>query len=109
MSNQKQVHEKAIELARTLGIPEVVLLGIGALFGGGVFTLLGTAGGLAGGGLVFAMLLGSLIAFINLNAYVALATTFPQAGGGYHWVKDGLGDLSGFLSGWCSWMASSVA
>ncbi len=109
MSNQKQAPEKEIELARTLGIPEVVLLGIGALFGGGVFTLLGTAGGLAGGGLIFAMLLGSLIAFINLNAYVALATTFPQAGGGYHWVKDGLGDLSGFLSGWCSWMASSVA
>ena len=101
--------EREPELARTLGIPEVVLLGVGALLGGGIFTLLGSAGGLAGGGLVFTMLIGSGIAFINLNSYVALATTFPQAGGGYHWVREGLGDLSGFLSGWCSWMASTVA
>ncbi|KKU77414.1 MAG: Amino acid permease-associated region [Parcubacteria group bacterium GW2011_GWA2_47_7] len=98
-----------IALARTLGIPEVTLLGIGALLGGGIFTLLGGAAGLAGGGLVVSMILGSAIAFINLNAYVALATTFPQAGGGYHWIKEGLGDLAGFLSGWCSWMASAVA
>lgn len=98
-----------IHLARTLGIPEVVLLGIGALIGGGIFTLLGDAAGLSGGGLVFAMLIGAGISFINLNAYVALATTFPRAGGGYQWVREGLGNLNGFLSGWCSWMASAVA
>ncbi|MEK7118260.1 MAG: amino acid permease, partial [Patescibacteria group bacterium] len=108
----KQQHKSAngeIHLARTLGIPEVALLGVGALLGGGIFTLLGTAAGFAGGGLVFAMLLGSGIAFINLNAYIALATTFPGAGGGYQWVRAGLGDINGFLSGWCSWMASAVA
>lgn len=98
-----------VQLARTLGIPEVVLLGVGALLGGGIFTLLGNAAGLAGGGLVFSMMIGAGISFINLNAYVALATTFPRAGGGYQWVREGLGDLNGFLSGWCSWMASAVA
>ncbi|OGZ06967.1 MAG: hypothetical protein A3D65_02325 [Candidatus Lloydbacteria bacterium RIFCSPHIGHO2_02_FULL_50_13] len=98
-----------LRLARTLGIPEVALLGIGALLGGGIFTLLGHAAGLAGGGLVLAMLLGSAIAFINLNSYIALATTFPAAGGGYHWVTNGLGPVQGFLSGWFSWMASAVA
>ncbi len=109
MNNHRKQQSTDPTLARSLGIPEVTLLGIGALLGGGVFTLLGTVSGIAGGGLVFAMLLGAGIAFINLNAYVALATTFPQAGGGYHWVREGLGDLSGFLSGWCSWMASAVA
>ncbi len=92
-----------------MGIPEVALLGIGALLGGGLFTLLGHAAGLAGGGLVFAMLIGAAISFINLNAYIALATTFPAAGGGYNWVGAGLGPLQGFLSGWFSWMASAVA
>ena len=109
MPNHRQQNGNEIQLARTLGIPEVTLLGIGALLGGGVFTLLGSAASLSGGGLVLSMLLGSSIAFINLNAYVALATTFPQAGGAYHWIREGLGDLSGFLSGWCSWMASAVA
>lgn len=109
MERQQKSANTEIHLARTLGIPEVALLGIGALLGGGIFTLLGTAAGLAGGGLVLAMLLGSGIALINLNSYVALATTFPAAGGGYRWIRAGLGDLNGFLSGWCSWMASAVA
>ena len=101
--------QKDQTLARTLGIPEVVLLGVGALLGGGIFTLLGHAAGLAGGGLVFSMIIGAAISFINLNSYVALATTFPAAGGGYHWIRDGLGSLNGFMSGWFSWMASAVA
>lgn len=98
-----------VTLSRTLGVWEVTLLGIGALLGGGIFTLLGHAAGLAGGGLILAMLLGALISFLNLNAYVSLATTFPEAGGGYLWVREGLGDLQGFMSGWFSWMAHSVA
>lgn len=109
MNHRNKNASAEIELARTMGITEVALLGIGALLGGGIFTLLGHAAGLAGGGLVFAMLIGAGISFINLNSYIALATTFPAAGGGYHWVSDGLGPIQGFLSGWCSWMASSVA
>lgn len=98
-----------ITLSRTLGVWEVTLLGVGALLGGGIFTLLGHAAGLSGGGLVFSMILGAAIAFLNLNSYVALATTFPEAGGGYLWVREGIGDMQGFFSGWFSWMAHSVA
>ncbi len=109
MTTHKKGDSTEIQLARTLGIPEVALLGIGALLGGGIFTLLGHAAGLAGGGLVFAMLIGAGISFINLNAYIALATTFPEAGGGYNWVGDGLGSVQGFFAGWFSWMAHAVA
>ena len=98
-----------VVLSRTLGVSEVTLLGVGALLGGGIFTLLGHAAGLAGGGLIFAILLGAFISFLNLNSYVSLATTFPQAGGGYNWVRAGLGELQGFMAGWFSWMGSSVA
>ncbi len=98
-----------VTFSRTLGVREVTLLGVGALLGGGIFTLLGHAAGLAGGGLVVAMAIGAGISFLNLNSYIALATTFPEAGGGYLWVKEGLGDLQGFFSGWISWMAHSVA
>lgn len=109
MDSHKKQKLIPITLSRTLGVWEVTLLGVGALLGGGIFTLLGHAAGFAGGGLVFAMLLGALISFLNLNAYVSLATTFPEAGGGYLWVRDGLGDLQGFLAGWISWMAHAVA
>lgn len=109
MPNHRPQKTPEIQLARTLGIPEVALLGIGALLGGGIFTLLGNAAGMAGGGLALSMLIGAGISFINLNAYIALATTFPEAGGGYNWVGDGLGQIQGFLAGWFSWMAHAVA
>ncbi len=107
MENQTQ--QIPITLSRTMGVGRVTLLGIGALLGGGIFTLIGHAAGLAGGGLVIAILLGAIISFLNLNSYISLATTFPQAGGGYTWVKAGLGNIQGFLSGWFSFMASAVA
>ncbi len=96
-------------MSRVLGVWEITLLGIAALLGGGVFTLLGHSAGFAGGGLVLSMLIGAVISFINLNAYISLATAFPDAGGGYNWVRDGLGEMQGFFAGWFSWMAHSVA
>ena len=98
-----------VKLARTLGLGSIVLLGVGALLGGGIFTLLGPAAGLAGPGLFLAMILGSSVAFLNLQMYIALGTTFPEAGGGYLWVRKGLGNFQGFLAGWFSWFAHSAA
>lgn len=98
-----------VALARTLGPGSISLLGIGALLGGGVFTLLGPAAGLAGPGLFLAMILGSGVAFLNLQMYLALGTTFPGAGGGYNWVRKGLGNFQGFLAGWLDWFAHTAA
>src|SRR3989344_6963871 len=88
---------ETVTLARTLGLGSIIFLGVGALLGGGIFTLLGPAAKLAGPGLFLAMLLGSGLAFLNLQMYIALGTTFPEAGGGYLWVRKGLGDFQGFL------------
>ncbi len=98
-----------VSLARTLGLGSIILLGVGALLGGGIFTLLGPAAGLAGPGLFLSMLLGAGVAFLNLQMYIALGTTFPGAGGGYVWVRKGLGNFQGFLAGWMDWFAHSAA
>lgn len=99
----------SITLAKTLGPASIVFMGIGSLMGGGIFTLLGPAAGIAGPGLILSMILGSAVAFLNLQMYLALGTTFPEAGGGYLWVKKGLGNFQGFLSGWLSWFAHASA
>src|SRR3989338_8497713 len=98
-----------VTLARTLGPGSIILLGIGSLLGGGIFTLLGPAAGLVGPGLFLAMILGAGVAFLNLQMYLALCTTFPEAGGGYLWVKKGLGNFQGFLAGWLSLFAHAAA
>jgi amino acid transporter/nucleotide-binding universal stress UspA family protein len=99
----------SITLAKTLGPASIVFMGIGSLIGGGIFTLLGPAAGIAGPGLILSMILGSAVAFLNLQMYLALGTTFPEAGGGYLWVKKGLGNFQGFLAGWLSWFAHASA
>jgi amino acid transporter/nucleotide-binding universal stress UspA family protein len=42
-------------------------------------------------------------------AYAELGSAFPEAGGGYLWVKEALGGTQGFLGGWMSWFAHAVA
>lgn len=107
---KKKIAEKIpIVLSRTLGPFSITLLGIGALLGGGIFTLLGHAAGLAGPALPIAIIIGALIAFLNLRTYVSLTTTFPAAGGSYNWTRHGLGEFYGFLSGWISWFANAAA
>lgn len=101
--------QREVKLARTLGLGSIILLGVGALLGGGIFTLLGPAAGLAGPGLFLAMILGGGVAFLNLHMYIALGTTFPEAGGGYLWTRKGLGPFQGFLAGWFSWFAHMAA
>src|SRR3989339_445754 len=100
--------QQEVKLGRTLGLGSIILLGVGALLGG-VVTLLGPAAGLAGPGLFLSMLLGAVLAFLNLQMYIALGTTFPEAGGGYLWVRKGLGEFQGFLAGWISWFAHAAA
>lgn len=98
-----------VKLARTLGVSSIILLGVSALIGGGIFSLLGPAAGLSGPALFMAMILGGFVAFLNLQTYIALGTTFPETGGGYLWVRKGLGPFQGFLAGWFSWFAHAAA
>jgi amino acid transporter/nucleotide-binding universal stress UspA family protein len=106
---QKEVAPYEVKMARTLGPASIVFIGISSLLGGGIFSLLGPTINLVGPGLFLAMILGAFVAFLNLQMYVALGTTFPEAGGGYLWVRKGLGNFQGFLAGWLSWFAHAAA
>jgi amino acid transporter len=106
---QKETEHYEVKMARTLGPTSIVFIGIGSLLGGGIFSLLGPTIALVGPGLFLSMIFGAFVAFLNLQMYVALGTTFPEAGGGYLWVRKGLGNFQGFLSGWLSWFAHAAA
>ena len=108
-TKQKEKAPYEVKMARTLGPASIVFIGISSLIGGGIFSLLGPAINLVGPGLFLAMILGAFVAFLNLQMYVALGTTFPEAGGGYLWVRKGLGNFQGFMSGWLSWFAYAAA
>ena len=54
-------------------------------------------------------LLNGFVTLFAAAAYAELGSSFHDAGGGYLWVKTGLKDPHGFLSGWMSWFAHAVA
>ena len=97
------------ELSRDLGLFHVTMIGVGAMIGAGIFVLTGIAAGHAGPGLILAFALNGMVTLLTALSYAELGSTFPEAGGGYLWVKQGMGGMSGFQAGWMSWFAHAVA
>ena len=88
-------------LARTLGANHLVMLGIGAIIGAGIFALTGQwAAMYAGPGIVFSFILsGVLCAFAGL-CYSELAAMIPIAGSAYTYTYTTLGELIAWIIGW---------
>ncbi|MBN2303805.1 MAG: amino acid permease, partial [Anaerolineae bacterium] len=103
-------HEpEGVTLSRDLGFFDIAMIGVGAMIGAGIFVLTGAAAKEAGPALILAFLLNGIVTTFTAMAYAELGSAFPEAGGGYLWVKEGLGGANGFLSGWMSWFAHAVA
>jgi amino acid transporter len=99
----------SMKLSRDLSLFSVTMIGVGAMIGAGIFVLTGIAAGVAGPAILIAFLLNGIVALFTASAYAELGGSIPEAGGGYLWVKTSLPQPTGFLSGWMSWMAHSVA
>ncbi|GAD52378.1 hypothetical protein MBEHAL_1138 [Halarchaeum acidiphilum MH1-52-1] len=88
---------------------DITFIGVGAMIGAGVFALTGFAAGLAGPALTVAFIINGFVALFTAMSYAELGAAFPEAGGGYLWVKEALEDPNGFYAGWMSWFAHAVA
>jgi len=88
---------------------DITMIGVGAMIGAGIFVLTGIAAGVAGPGLILVFFLNGLVTLFAAAAYAELGSSFHSAGGGYLYVKTGLKDPQGFMSGWMSWFAYVVA
>jgi basic amino acid/polyamine antiporter, APA family len=100
-------HER--HLVRTLGLADVVMIGIAGMIGGSIFVLVGPAIGLAGSAVIVAFLINGIITLFTAMGYAELGSAMPEAGGGYLWVREGLPRPNAFISGWMAWFAHIVA
>jgi len=109
-SNDSSVRiPEEITLSRDLSLFTITMIGVGGMIGAGIFVLTGIAAGVAGPALVLVFLLNGVVTSLTAMAYAELGSAFPEAGGGYLWVKEGLGGAQGFLAGWMSWFAHMAA
>jgi basic amino acid/polyamine antiporter, APA family len=88
-------------LKRALGAGNLVLLGIGAIIGAGIFVLTGQqAAANAGPGIVFSFILaGTACAFAGL-CYAEFASMIPIAGSAYTYGYATLGEFFAWIIGW---------
>jgi amino acid transporter/nucleotide-binding universal stress UspA family protein len=109
MATESTAQKPNMELARDMGLMHVTMIGVGAMIGAGIFVLTGLAAGVAGPALILVFAFNGLVTGLTAMSYAELGSCFPEAGGGYLWVKEALPQPNGFLSGWISWFAHAVA
>lgn len=96
-------------LVRSLGLMDVVMVGIAGMIGGSIFVLTGSAIGLAGTAVIIVFILNAIITTFTAMGYAELGSAMPEAGGGYLWIRQGLPRPNAFISGWLAWFAHIVA
>ncbi|VAI47680.1 unnamed protein product [Triticum turgidum subsp. durum] len=85
-------------LVRQLGVLELVLLGIGASIGAGIFVITGTVARDAGPGVTISFALAGAACVLNALCYAELASRFPAVvGGAYLYTYAAFNELTAFL------------
>jgi APA family basic amino acid/polyamine antiporter len=87
-------------LARRLGLFDAVVIGLGSMFGAGIFASFASAAAAAGAGLLIGLAIAAVVAYCNASSSAQLAAQFPTSGGTYVYGREQLGEWPGFLAGW---------
>lgn len=106
-SPQETVEEgNKSELKKTLGIFDLIVIGIAAVVGTGIFTIIGSAivgtsdsvG--AGSAIVISMILAAVASVFSALSYSEIAAMMPVAGSAYAYTYATMGELMAWLVGW---------
>jgi APA family basic amino acid/polyamine antiporter len=96
-------------LARVVGIPGAVLMGLGSILGTGIFVSIGVAAGVTGPAVVVAVALAAVVATFNGLSSAQLAASHPVSGGTYEYGYRYLNPSLGFTAGWMFLCAKSAS
>ena len=74
-------------LTRSLSLTQLIFYGVGTIVGAGIYTIIGSAAGLAGKALWVSMLFAGAAAFLTALSYAELISMLPKAGAEYQFLK----------------------
>jgi len=98
---------KSGELARVLGLGDVIAVVLGTVIGSGIFIVPGVVMGDVGGHSGIASLVwifGGALSIMGALTYGELGAMLPEAGGLYVYVRDAFGPFLAFLFGWTQFL-----
>ncbi len=97
---------KHSELKKTLNAFDLIILGIGAVVGTGIFTIIGIAaqggdGGVAAGpSLTVSMVIAAIACIFSALCYSEFASMIPVAGSAYTYTYATMGEFMAWMVGW---------
>lgn len=94
-----------VTLAKELTAFDGLMIGIGGLIGGGIFSVVGLAVAKAGPAVLITFILGGIVALTTGVSYVKLSKRYPLSGATYIYVDRAFNNK--FLSGWIGWLLFS--
>ena len=87
-------------LERSLGLQDLLAIGIGGTVGSGIFVTTGLIAHVyAGPGVVVSWLVGGVICAISGMSYAEMSARLPSAGSTYAYVYYAMGELPAFVAG----------
>ena len=87
-------------LARTLSWPHLVALGVGAIVGTGILTLIGVGADRAGPAVLLSFAVAGAICACAALCYAEMATMIPASGSAYTYSYATLGEVIAWVVGW---------
>ncbi|MCT4387346.1 APC family permease [Leuconostoc pseudomesenteroides] len=88
-------------LRKTLGVKEMLALGIGTIVSTAIFTLPGiVAANHAGPAVAISFVIAAIVAGLAAFAYAEFASALPFAGSAYSWANVVFGEVFGWIAGW---------
>jgi basic amino acid/polyamine antiporter, APA family len=96
-------------LARTLGAFQLMMLGIGAVIGTGIFVLTAEAAQKAGPGMMVSFLIAGFVCAVTALCYAELASMVPVAGSAYAYSYAVFGEFIAWIVGWALVLEYTIA
>lgn len=90
-------------LEKNLGVWDLIILGVGAIIGSGIFAIVGVAAAGengAGPALIVSMIIAAIACVFSALCYTEFATMIPVAGGAYTYTYATLGEFMAWIIGW---------
>src|SRR5690606_34796705 len=87
-------------LARTLSWPHLIGMGVGAIVGTGILTLIGIGADKAGPAVLLSFLIAGFVCACAALAYAEMATMIPASGSAYTYSYVVIGEVFAWVIGW---------
>ena len=105
----KEADDKEKGLKPTLGATALVLLGIGAIIGTGIFVLTAEAANKAGPAMMISFVIAAVVCGLAALCYSELASMVPVSGSAYTYSYATFGEIIAWIVGWALVLEYAIA